>query len=410
MDANKGKVAKKTRSGKWKIALAVVCCLVVVAAFAGRLRAGSVSEGEPVQARNLARPPTMVQFAQAKTMRFYDSISADGELKSRYYSPVSPRISGVIDDIFVREGDRVYQGETELFQIDSEKLRQAVDHARQSLVIARSSLDEKKANMVKAKADVDQAEKDYQRNASLYDQNVIPLAEFEIYETKLAQLDAQLEVAATNVTLAEQNVTLAQISLSMNEKDLRDSVMHAPIDGVVSGRYAEPGQMGSPGSPIIRIDGTEELKAVAYLPGQFYPRIAVGRSLASVTVLGKKIGDFPITYKAPGIDSALRTFEVWADVPGDGEYAVFGAQCVFTVILKETEGVGVPRGALQFRAGKYWLFLPDGDVAKMIEVNPGLESDGWTELIDSPLAPGDRVITQGQFLLEDGYPIRELAR
>lgn len=354
-----------------------------------------------------SRPPTIVLLTESRDMKFNESISSDGTIKARYYSLVSPRINGIIDDIYVREGHAVKHNETKLFQVDSEKLQQAVDHSEQSLVIAKSTLDEKKASLVKAKADLRQAEKDFVRTKSLYEQKVVPLSEYEIDETKVIQLKAQLKVAETNVTLAEQNVTLADISLAMAKKDLRDSVMHSPIDGIVSARYSEPGEMGSTGKAILRIDDTKQLKAVAYLPGQFYPRIATGASIAEVSVLGKRIGDFPVTYKSPAIDSALRTFEIWADIPGDGAYAVPGAQCVIRVILRESQGVGVPRDAIQYRDSKYWIFIPDAGAAKMVEVTPGLETDGWTELLDSPIKAGDKVITQGQFLLEDGFPIRE---
>lgn len=403
-----GKPRTGRAGGKWKTWFGVIGAVAVAGALAASNSGASpeaLAASAPVD--SMSRPPILVRYSEAKNMKFHDSISADGELKSRFYVLVSPRISGTIDDILVREGSRVEQGASKLFQIDSEKLRQSVEHAQQSLVIARSTLDEKKAGMTKAKADLAQAEKDYARNKSLYEQKVIPLAEFEVHETKVVQLEAQLEVAETNVTLAEQNVTLSEITLRMSEKDLRDSIMYAPIDGVISARYSEPGEMGSPGKSILRIDGSDELKAVAYLPGQFFPRIDTGTSIASVFVLGRKIGDFPVTYKAPGIDSALRTFEIWADIPGDGRYAVFGAQCVITVVLREASGVGVPRDAVQYRDGKYWVFMPNRDVARMVEVKPGLETDEWTELIDSPLSSGDKVITPGQFLLEEGYPIRE---
>lgn len=394
--------------GRVKVAVCLLFAFLVLALVIVNLVAAAPEEAAAASPANtITRPPTLVQYSVARELTFYDSISADGEIKSRFYSLVSPRINGIVDNIFVREGDRVEQGRTELFRIDNEKLQQAVDHARQSLVIARSTLDERKANLRKAKADLAQSQKDYDRGKALYEQKVVPLAEFEMNETKLLQIEAQVEVEETNVILAEQNVALSEIALRMNETNLRDSVMYAPITGVVSARYSEPGEMGAPGKSIIRLEDTENLKAVAYLPGQFFPRIAPGSSIAAVHALGKKIGEFPISYKAPGIDSALRTFETWADIPGDGEYAVYGAQCVLTIILNERPGTGVPRDAIQYRDGKYWIFMPDGETAKMIEVEPGLETDGWTELLNPPLKAGDRVITQGQFLLEDGYPIRE---
>lgn len=388
----------------WKvIAGAAVLAIVALVVIDGNRQ--EVSAGGAPEAQR--RPATMVQLTQAVERDFAESVSSDGTIKARFYSLVSPKLAGTIDDIFVREGDPVQANKTNLFQTDSIKLKQSVDLAQQEFVIATSTLDERQANLVKARADLRQAEKDFARTKSLYEQKVVPLAEYEVDETKVIQLEAQLKVAETQLILAQQNVTLAEISKAMAERDFRDSLIAAPITGVVSARTAEPGEMGMPGNPIIRIDDTERLKAVAYLPGQFYPRVRVGSSVMELTVLNKKIGEFPITYKAPAIDSALRTFEIWADVPGDGAYVVPGAQCVIKIILRTSHGIGVPRDAVQLRDNRHWVFVPDGDVAKMVEVTPGLDTDGWTELVESPIEAGSPVITQGQFLLDEGYPIRE---
>ncbi|MCC8166379.1 MAG: hypothetical protein LIQ31_09555, partial [Planctomycetes bacterium] len=122
------------------------------------------------------RPPVMVRLTEAREMDFYEVLTSDGSIKTRFSSLVAPRVSGVIDDIQVREGDIVVAGKTRLFQVDNEKLLQALDHSRQSLVIAQSNLDEKKASREKAVADVEQAEKDFARTKSLYEEKVMTLS------------------------------------------------------------------------------------------------------------------------------------------------------------------------------------------------------------------------------------------
>ena len=354
-----------------------------------------------------SRPPTMVELTPAREMDFAETLVSDGSIAARNYSLVSPRIGGIVDAIAVREGDTVERDKTELFRVDNEKLRQSVEHAEQALIIARSTLDEKKAKLIKATADRQQAEKDFARTRELYNEKVVTLSQFEVDETKVIQMRAEEKVADNAVILAGQNVTLAEITLKMQVKDLRDSIVFAPISGIVSARYAEPGEMGSPGKTVVRIDDTKSLKAVAYLPGHFYPRIHTESSMAEVRVLDRLIGTFPVTYKSPAIDAALRTFEIWINVEGDDDYAVPGAQCSISVILRRSQGIGVVRDAVQLRDGKQWIFIPDNGVAKMVEVKTGLDAGGWVELLDAPVKAGDPVITQGQFLLNDGYPVRE---
>ena len=389
----------------WRLGLKVlggvfVFCLVVF------LVRGDAAETQEAAAAN-GRQATPVVFTEARELDFVEAVSSDGDIRTRYHALVSPKIGGVIDTILVREGDQVEAGKTILFQIDNEKLRQAVELNAQALVIAESSLDERQANLDNAEAELAQVEKDFARIHRLFQENVVTLSDFEREETRLRQRGALSRLAAVQVTLAEQSVIKAKISLDMAKSELAESIAHAPVSGVVSGRFAEPGEMGSTGKAIIRINDVQQLKAVAFLPGQFFPRITPGSTIAHIQVLDREIGAYPVSYKAPIIDSALRTFEVWVDIPGDGVYAVPGALSAVRVILNQEGGVGVPRGAIQHRDGKSWIFVPNGNSARMIEVKAGMETDGWIQLVDSPVKAGDRIITQGQFLLNDGSLIRE---
>lgn len=376
-------------------------------AVAGLILSGQGQGGVAAPQVVPEKPASMVSTEAARAMDFVEAVSSDGTINARFYSLVSPRINGVIDGIYVREGDQVAEGDTVLFQIDNQKLRQSVDFSAQALVIAKSTLEERRAGLESTEADLAQGEKDFARIERLYQQKVTHLSDYEQSETKLVQLRAAKKLAAAQVALAEQSVDQAEISLAMAEQDLSDSIMRAPISGVVSGRFSEPGEMGSPGNAILRVEDTANLKAIAYLPGQYYHRIKPGTSNVELSVHGNVVGRFPVTYKSPAIDSALRTFEIWAEVPGDGEFVVPGAQCHVKVILDEANGVGVPRDAIQYRKGKYWVFVPEGDVARMVEVTPGREKDGWTELRATSLVAGGKVVTQGQFLLSDGSRIRE---
>lgn len=144
MSNHQGKRTAERPRNRRKIIVGIVCGVVPLVSIALLLRDGGQGETKTTSPTdNAGREPVLVRYAEAQEVMFHDSVSADGELKSRFYAVVSPRIGGIIDDVFVREGDRVEQGTTKLFQVENEKLRQAAEHARQSLAIARSTLNEK---------------------------------------------------------------------------------------------------------------------------------------------------------------------------------------------------------------------------------------------------------------------------
>lgn len=385
------------RSGHRPISV-FLCCLTAFAA-AGRVADSGARAGED--------NAVLVKTAAPRRMRFAETIGADGAIAVKNHAMVSPKIAGTLDAVFVREGDLAARDATRLFQVDNVKLRQALDLERQNLILARSTLDERRAAMESARSDMEQAERDLARTRSLYEERVTTLSDLERIETNLHILRAALKVTSAQATLAEQSVDKAVIAVAMAERDLADSVALSPVDGVVSRRYKEPGESAELGVPVVRVEDTADLKAVAHLPGQFYSRVRPGATRLALSVYGRPAGEFPVTYRAPSIDSAYRTFEIWADVPGDGEHVVPGALCAVDLFLAERDGVGVPGDAVQFRNGRQWLFLAVDGRAVMVEATTGLANDGYVELVDSALAPDARIVVQGQFLLDDGTPIRE---
>ncbi len=88
-------------------------------------------------------------------------------------------------------------------------------------------------------------------------------------------------------------------------------------------------------------------------------------------------------------------------------WPVRGAALVqMLVVLQEKEGMGVPTDAIVQRADRQVVFVADNGTAAMRVVEVGLATDGWTEVTGGELKPDDRVVVQGQFLLDDGSAVR----
>lgn len=354
-----------------------------------------------------SKPPTPVVTTVSEERVFERLVDVQGSLDAKNFALVSPRIKGVLDNVFVREGDSVVAGETKLFQTDSLKLERTLDITRNQKRIAQLALEEKKAALEKTQADYNKAEKDYQRSRELFERKVISASQFDTDKLAYDQQQAQIKLAKTTVDLAAEQARQSGNSVSIAEKEVRDSVVVAPINGIVSKRLAEPGENGDAGVPVIRIDDVKELEAVAFIPGQFYANIEPGATKVRISIFNKKIGEFLVEYKSPAIDSALRTFKIKAVVEGDGTHSVPGTLADMRVILYSEKGVGVPREAIQRRSDKSWVFIAEGNIAKMVEIKPGLETDGWVKVENADFPVGAKIVIQGQFLLEDGSPIRE---
>ena len=347
-----------------------------------------------------------VVVTAAKEMNFEERVETSGNLETREFSLVSARVPGIIDDIFVREGDQVVKGKTRLFQTDRIKLKQAVDIAEQEVSVSELRYRAKQATIKRIEADLDKAEIDYERFKRLYhDDLAVTKNALESQESRYIQTKAALDEAKAMADLSERELEQARSRLIMAKKDLEDSMVVSPINGFVSERFREPGEMAAAGTPIVRIDDLSVIEVSAFLPAVYYSKVIIEKTKMQVTVGDIQVGERPVMYKSPVIDSRLRNFEIKALIRDPREGVTSGDIALINVILGAHEGTGVPREAVLRRLSGTNLFVAEKGTAKMVLVETGLEHDGWIEILSKDIQEGMSVITMGQDRLSDGTAI-----
>ncbi|MBN1853682.1 MAG: efflux RND transporter periplasmic adaptor subunit [Pirellulales bacterium] len=349
--------------------------------------------------------PLPVIVTPARSMRFENSVHVSGNIQAKNYAFVSARMPGPLDAVFVDEGDSVQAGETRLFQSDSVKLSKAVAVARQGLTVAECTVREKEASLEQAIAQSEQAATDLKRYQELAKKNAISAQMVEQQDSLVKQSNAMLKHKEALITLANAQLEQAKLSLMMAEKDLADSLVLAPISGQVSERMKEPGEMAAPGTPIIKIEDPTVLEISVHIPEEFYAQVQPGTTWMRVHVGAMDLGKFPVTYKSPTVHSKLRTFEVQGIIKSPPPEVVPGCLTKVSIILDERDGIGVPTSVILKRGGKDVLFCVADGKAEMIEVETGLQSEGWTEVNATALAPGIPMISMGQTQVDDGTAV-----
>ena len=346
-----------------------------------------------------------VVLTPAARRRFEARVVVQGSIEAKSVATVSTRLPGTVEKILVDEGDAVTAGETKLFESDSVKVREALEISRQDLAVARCGLREKEANLERVQADFEKAELDLHRFERLHKDEAVSIDALEQQQSRYKQTSAVVKHARTLVDLGEEQVRQAEAALVIAEKNLDDAVVYAPITGVVNMRFCEPGEMRGVGDPVVRIEDLSIVEASAFLPDHYYPQVRVGETRARIAAYGIDAGAHVVTYKAPTIQPKLRTFEVKCEFQNPPDGVVPGAMAEITVLLEQREGLGVPKEAVLHRAGRPVVFVVENDRASMVAVETGLESDGWVELTGAGVSEGARVVTMGQYLLDDGDPV-----
>ncbi len=126
--------------------------------------------------------------------------------------PLTTPVSGVVKEVYVQVGQRVKKGDR-LLALDDTRLKARVMEAE--------------AGVMRAGQEAEEAERELKRAEDLYARGVSSTTELDAAKLKHARVTAGAREAEARLIIAR--------------KDLEDSVLKAPFDGVIRGREAEPG-------------------------------------------------------------------------------------------------------------------------------------------------------------------------
>ena len=232
---------------KWALALAVVIVLAVVG-----MRALAARKAEQAKA---AVPKTEMvvelganDVATAGVLELSEGLPVSGALKAANSAVVKARVSGELQGLTVREGDVVKAGQV-IARIDSSEYQSRVTQAQRS---ADAS-----------KMQIDIAQRTYDNNKALVSQGFISGTALD---TSAASLAAAKSTYASNVAAAD-----------VARKSLDDTVLKAPISGVVSQRAAQPGERVGVDARVVEIIDITRLELEAPLGAADSVDVRVGQ-------------------------------------------------------------------------------------------------------------------------------------
>jgi RND family efflux transporter MFP subunit len=398
-----------TQSGKslWIALLALICLLGLVSfAQIHTANAGLERSREDAQHNASSQSKVPVKLSPVTKRQFLKTINVYGKVESYQSAFVAPKISGEVEKLFVDEGSRVEKGKTRLFEIDNLKLQQKVDNARQNISIVLAVEKERKAMLRKAQIDFDKKSKSYARYKALLEKQAITQESFDNHEADYLSAVAEVEHKKAILELGQAEAKQAVINLQMAEKDLADSIVIAPIDGYISEKHIEIGEMGQPGKPAFKIDNTEKLQISAFIPAEYSSSIIQDKTEVELTLYGEVLSPkLKVTYVSPVIDTKMHIFEIKCLVEAGTHNLKPGQSLQMRLLVNEQSAITVPTRALVESADECAIFTCEYGVARKLIVKKGEELDGFTEITEPELLIGSKVISEGQFMVKDNLPV-----
>jgi RND family efflux transporter MFP subunit len=308
-----------------------------------------------------AQPPPASAAVELRDVE--DFYAADAVIESLRQATVSAQIAGQLTALYVDAGDRVRRGQL-LARIDAREADAQVASAR--------------AQVGQAEAALAQARLSYDRTKSLVAQNFLS-------QSALDKADADLKTAQAALDAARAGTAQATTGRSFAE-------LRAPIDGVVSRRLMEPGELATPGRGVIEIHDPTALRAVGTIPQFVLPRTArVERAEVDLASVQRRVTASRVTV-LPAADPRLLSTQVRADLPADAPAGIVpGTAAKVLLPVGRSRKLVVPAAAV-FRRGELTAVYVLADNARQLrQVRVGNRVDADSVEVLAGLSAGERV-------------------
>ena len=212
-----------------------------------------------------------------------------------------------------------------------------------------------------------------------------------------------MQTAQARVDDATAQLDIAQDRVGFTE-------LKANVEGTITARSAELGQVVQAGQPIFTIARTDGRDAVFDVPAQ-----VLRAAPADATITIALANDPSVTAKArvrtvsPQADPVTRTFQVRLSLIDHPEAMRLGATVTGRLQLESRKGISIPASALTATNAKPAVWVVDPQNLTVALRNVEVERfDPATAVISSGLEPGDVVVTAGVQALHPGQKVRLL--
>ena len=189
-------------------------------------------------------------FAWRYYINLRDFVSTDDAYVDGNRVSVSTKILGRIDQLNADEGDTVCEGQI-LVRLDDSDLRAQEAQTKAALGFAKENIEVSKVNL-------DKAQTDFKRSDAQFRQSIIPKEDFDHAQN-------ELEAAKARLNLAYAQVATAQAQLGVVETQLKNTIIEAPMTGVVSKRWVLAGDVVQPGQSIFSVYDVKNIWVTANL-------------------------------------------------------------------------------------------------------------------------------------------------
>ena len=309
-------------------------------------------------------PAMQVVVVEAKAQPVTESLSLIGSIAANEMVEIKSETEGVVQEILFDEGKAVEAGQL-LIRLDDSKLAASVGEAESNFKLSTAN---------------------YERAKQLFKDTLISKQEFD-------QASAMFE--------------LNRATLTLKQRQLKDTRIHAPFAGIAGARQISPGQFVTKDTVLTWLVDLDPVKVEVKVPERYLQQLKVGQALEFTVAAfpGQKFHG-EVYFVSPQIDPSLRTALVKARIPNEDHKLRGGMFASLDLTLQVRDSaILVPEPAIISNGDDFSVFVVDAESKAQIRpVQVGIRLAGKAEVIKG-LNAGEKVVVEGVQKLGPGVPV-----
>ena len=325
-------------------------------------------------ATSTAKASLTVSTVKPTRTRLNNIISANGNVAAWQESSISTETNGLLlREVLASVGDQVKRGQV---------------LARFATATIDAEIAQVQANIADANATFLEAQSNANRARSIQDSGALSKQQIEQYITAEASAKARLNAA--------------QASLKMQNIKLKQAIVVAPDDGIISQNPATVGTVYGAGQELFRLIRKGRIEWRAELTSADISRIKPGMQ-THITLPDGTTTAGTVRTIAPSVDSKTRNALIYVDIPtGCAKIGMFARG---DFVIGESDSLILPNSAIVMRDGFAYVMQVETNKIKQIKVQLGQRKDGFVEIIQLA-SPDAHFVESGGAFLADGDSVR----
>lgn len=288
---------------------------------------------------------------------------AEAVVEAVSQATVAAQVQGRVTEVKVDVGDRVRRGDV-LMRIDGREAAQGVAGAQ--------------AGVAQAQAELANARASFERTKNLFERKFVS--------------QSALDTAQSAYRSAEAQVKAAQASRGQAGTTQSFTTVLSPIDGIVSQRHTELGEMATPGKPLLTLHDPSDLRVTAEVPQHKLDAVRSSmRAKVEFPESGRWVEAKSLTL-LPTADARTHSVRVRVDLPPKTEGVVPGLFARVHFLTGQARKLVVPAQAVLRRGEVTAVYVMDDKGApRLRQVRLGEEAANGSVEILAGVSAGERV-------------------